>query len=463
ATEPGLVGETKQGLGRRAGGWEEAVGDGDWLDQMLPPVPEGEPLRAQDGPDGSVVEAFRAGMESFPGLPESVRDLPLVEALKELTDVQRVRLGVLMGEHGVVDAPALLESGVLEGLLSAEEGTLRGLPSGESPFGARPGVDEGLAARVEALRDGERLRDVEGEYRSLGEGELEALLERAPGVPDGIPSEPGLVRAARVEAEALRLGMSPDEARRYTERYEAAAAKGDMEAAEAIAGARDAHVAVLERAYGELMQRLGPDAVERAGLGGSPAREIPTAAEAREAGVDDAVWSSFEERIVRAVGDGRLADAQDLILARNELMERLANASAGEDAVLAARLQALRDGDGDGDTGGHRPVDAEVEGRALVDGDVEAEGRVLGDGDLEALLEGTGQVPEGVPLDVGPRDLRMVEALVTQARVAGVAEGEIRSWTERLSEAWSGRGRDGESLGEAGREWQQQLDGIKGR
>ncbi|WP_033212686.1 hypothetical protein, partial [Streptomyces wedmorensis] len=430
----------------------EAVGDGDWLDQMLPAVPVGEPLLARErsnGPDGSVVEAFRAGMDSFPELPDSVRDLPLVEALKELTDAQKVRLGVLMGEHGLADAPALLESGALETLLSAQEGTLRGLPSGEEPAGARPGVDEALAARVEALRDGERPMDVEGEYRSLAEGELEALLERAPGVPDGVGSEPGRVRAVQVEAEALRLGMSPEEARRYTERYEAAAAKGDMEAAEAIAGARDAHVGALERAYGELMQRLGPDAVAKARLDGSLTREIPTAADARDAGVDDVAWNSFEERIVRAVGDGRLADAQDLILARNELMESPANTTAGQDAVLAARLQALRDGDAD--TGGHRPVDAEVEGRALVDGD------------LEALLEQAPGVPEGVPLDVGPGDLRMVEALVTQARVAGVAEGEIRSWTERLSEAWSGRGRDGESLGEAGREWQQQLDQVKGR
>ncbi|MFE7810363.1 hypothetical protein ACFU51_38025, partial [Streptomyces sp. NPDC057430] len=409
--------EGGQGLGGRAGSGNDRGGEGDWLDQALGdlrPVPEGEPLSAgRDLLDSVALEAFRASMEAFPELPDSVKDLQLVEVLESLSPAQKIKLGVLLGEHGVADAPAMVESGALRELLWPQLGTLRN--PGEFSVGAGFG-DEALAARVEALRDGERPQDVEGEYGPLPEGELEALLDQAPGVPDGVPSEAGSVRAAEAEAKALRLGMSREEAGRYTERYETALAKGDAEAAGAIAQARDAHVATLERAYGELMQRLGPDAVARAGLEGAPAEAIATAAQARDAGIEDATWNAFEERIGQAVAGGRLAEAQNLILARNELVETLANTTGGEDAVLAARVEALREGDAD--TGGERPVDGEGGERPLADGD------------FEARLEGAAAAPEGIRQDVGPGDLRMVEALVTQARAAGVAEGEITAWSE---------------------------------
>ncbi|MFE7953666.1 hypothetical protein ACFU5C_36455, partial [Streptomyces sp. NPDC057426] len=460
SAEIGSVSEGGQGLGGRAGDGNESGGEGDWLDQALGdlrPVPEGEPLSATpDSPGNPALEAFRASaeafrasMEAFPELPDSVKDLPLVEVLEGLSPAQKIKLGVLLEEHGLADGPAMVESGALRDLLWSRLDTLRNPNVISGGAGSGSGADEALAARVEALRDGERPVEVEGEYGPLPEGELEALLDQAPGVPDGVPSEAGSVRAAEAEAKALRLGMSREEAGRYTERYETALAKGDVEAAGAIAGARDAHVAALERAYGELMGRLGPDAVARAGLEGAPAEAIATAAQARDAGIEDASWNAFEERIGQAVAGGRLAEAQNLILARNELVETLASTTAGEDAVLAARVEALREGD-DG-AGGERPVDGEGGERPLADAD------------FEALLEGAAAAPEGIRQDVGPGDLRMVEALVTQARAAGVAEGEITAWSERLGEAWSGRGREGESLREAGREWQRELDRVTGR
>ncbi|MFE7810348.1 hypothetical protein ACFU51_37950, partial [Streptomyces sp. NPDC057430] len=199
--EIGSVSDGGQGLGGRAGGGEDRGGEGDWLDQALGdlrPVPEGEPLSATpDSPGNPALEAFRASaeafrasMEAFPELPDSVRDLQLVEVLEGLSPAQKIKLGVLLEEHGLADGAAMVESGALRDLLWPTLDTLRN--PGEFPPGAGAGAgDEALAARVEALRDGERPVDVEGEYGPLPEGELEALLDQAPGVPDGVPSEAG--------------------------------------------------------------------------------------------------------------------------------------------------------------------------------------------------------------------------------------------------------------------------------
>ncbi|MFC8278465.1 hypothetical protein ACFUJR_39360, partial [Streptomyces sp. NPDC057271] len=156
--EIGSVSDGGQGLGGRAGDGNESGGEGDWLDQALGdlrPVPEGEPLSATpDSPGNPALEAFRASaeafrasMEAFPELPDSVRDLQLVEVLEGLSPAQKIKLGVLLEEHGLADGPAMVESGALRDLLWPTLDTLRN--PGEFPPGAGAGAgDEALAARV---------------------------------------------------------------------------------------------------------------------------------------------------------------------------------------------------------------------------------------------------------------------------------------------------------------------------
>ncbi|MEU8531432.1 hypothetical protein AB0C77_38595, partial [Streptomyces sp. NPDC048629] len=254
------------------------------------------------------------------------------------------------------------------------------------------GLDAGLRARLEALREGD------------------------PGPRVGLE---GVVSPAELEARALAAGMSPREWSSYVRRYEAALGKGDFEAAGVVLEQRADHLSELEAAGAELAFRSRPG--DGADVVGAARRR------GSDAGLSEGSWEATETLIEQALAEGRAGEAHALIRERNQMITELEDRAAvpeqprgsgdvSELGDVEGRLGRLRDG---------KPS-PEVTGVHVE----RAPGEVL------RLLEGAPVPAEsGRVVDAG--EARALESLVVRARTAKMPAQEIAGWQDRFTEAWN--------------------------
>ncbi|MEU8527067.1 hypothetical protein AB0C77_15935, partial [Streptomyces sp. NPDC048629] len=290
---------------------------------------------------------------------------------------------------------------------------------GASESSVMSGLDAGLRARLEALREGD------------------------PGPRVGLE---GVVSSAEVEARALAAGMSPGEWSSYVRRYEAALGKGDFEAAGVILEQRGVHVAELEAGGRDGQKASEPEEQVEAGSGGS---------------VSD--LSDLQDRLDRLQGGAKSSGVvvgEDLLggqggLAPERVEELLAGAPAvpGSGDVVGAREAAVLES---------LVVRARTAGMSVQEiagwqerfvqaweGAPEAHS---GFGELARQwhqeldgLSGGSSRPgvEELFASAPAKAESAQEVLARAAEDAGVPLVEHASWMERIREAWGqGRGED---------------------
>ncbi|MEU8531404.1 hypothetical protein AB0C77_38440, partial [Streptomyces sp. NPDC048629] len=300
---------------------------------------------------------------------------------------------------------------------------------GASESSVMSGLDAGLRARLEALREG----------------------DAGPRV--GLE---GVVSSAEVESRALAAGMSPGEWASYVRRYEAALGKGDFKAAGVVLEQRAGHLAELEAASAELAFRSRPG--DGSAVGGGV--DVVGVARRRgsDAGLSEGSWEATETLIEQALAEGRAGEARALIRERNQMITELEKQAAAQAAPeqpstsrdvsdlsdMADRLDRLRDGE---PTHGVKDVTGSYTDRAPEE--------------VLRLLEGAPVPAEsGRVVDAG--EARALESLVVRARTAKMPAQEIAGWQDRFTEAWN-RGPEGEGeIGLLARQWHQELDGLTG-
>ncbi|MEU8531326.1 hypothetical protein AB0C77_38005, partial [Streptomyces sp. NPDC048629] len=304
--------------------------------------------------------------------------------------------------------------------------------SGHAPDGSASessvasGLDAGLRARLEALREGD------------------------PGPRVGVEQ---VVSSAELESRALAAGMSPGEWASYARRYEAALGKGDFDAAGVVLEQRAGHLSELEAASAELAFRSRRGGEPAAG--GGP--DVVGVARGRgsDAGLSEGSWEATETLIEQALAEGRAGEARALIRERNQMItelearaavpaepeQRRGSGDVSELGDVEGRLDRLRDGKPSPEVTGVHVERAPQEVLRLLEGaPVPAEsGRVVDAGEARAL-----------------------ESLVVRARTAKMPAQEIAGWQDRFTEAWN-RGPEGEGeIGRLARQWHRELDALTG-